>query len=31
MMLTMQEKRSSAALVHLRWEKDDTEGWLVLY
>ena len=24
-------ERKPAAFVHLRWEKDDTEGWPVLY
>lgn len=27
----MQEVRRPVAFVHLRWEKDDTEGWPVLY
>ena len=27
----MQDERTPVAFVHLRWEKDDTEGWPILY
>ena len=30
-LLSVQDERKPVAFVHLRWEKDDTEGWPILY
>ena len=29
--VSLQDERRPVAFVHMRWEKDDTEGWPILY